>query len=199
MEMEMDKKQMEMDKKQMEMDKKQMEMEMDKKLMQMENNNTILSYEYKMLLKDFEYKAADLMRSRGLFTSRSIFEFYLLQAGKELKSSDAKKGLDVTTTCNRIDSIIENSSNLLLTEDGRYTTKIINIVLTCQTSSQVKNKNLLSNLYSKLCNSVHGHPWYGPTVLVYGKDLEPIDSCLLVNMCDKMNVLSEISDIPLTL
>jgi hypothetical protein len=185
----------------MEMDKKLMQMEKDKKLMQMEmeNNNTILSYQYKMLLKDFEQKSADLMRSRGLFTSRSIFEFYLLQAGKELKSFYARKGLDVTTTCNRIDSIIENSSSLLLTEYGTYTTKIINIVLTCQTSSQVKNKNLLSNLYSKLCNSVHGHPWYGPTVLVYGKDLEPIDSCLLVTMCDKMNVLSEISDTPLTL
>ena len=193
--MEMKKKQMEL-----EMEKMKMELEMEIKLNSLKNNNQKLSYEYKILEKELAVKEAELLRSRGLFTSRSIFEFYLLQAGTELKSPEAKKGLDVTTTCYRIDSIIENSSNLTLTEEYKsYTTKIIQIVLTCQTSSEVKNKNLLSNLYSKLSNSVHGYPWYGPSVLIYGKDLEPIDSCLLVGMCDNFNVKSEISDLPLKL
>jgi hypothetical protein len=157
-----------------------------------------LLIEKSLLEKDLEYKEIELLRSRGLFTGRGIFEFYLTQAGFELKSPNATKGLDITSTCNKIDEILECKPEQKVSFSLKnYTSKIYEIAFNCKVSTGIEGDKILSKLYRKLSNSVHGHPWYGNSVMIYSKDLNPIDSCLLVTLCEKMNLTTQFSENPL--
>jgi hypothetical protein len=127
------------------------------------------------------------MKTRGVLTARSIFEFHLKQAGYELKSASSAKALDVTSTCNKIGEMIEQKKP---PDDSQYYTKILyNIAIQCS----CKDKKILSRLYGKLSDNVHGYPWHGSTVMIYAADLSDKDKCILTGLCGRMNVEAQLT------
>ena len=143
-----------------------------------------------------EFKEIELLRTKGLLTSRGIFEFFLIRAGFELKAEQAKKGLDVTSACSRIDEIIDKNISTSEEYMGYYTKKVYQVALKCRSLDNYPGKNVLTKLFSKLSNSIHGYSWNGQSVLIYTRDLEPNDRCILASMCEEIGINSQLSDSP---
>ena len=138
------------------------------------------------------------MRAKGLFTSRGIFEYYLNQAGFELKSPTATKGLNVTAACQKIDAFLQDDR--IPDKSLYYTCMVFNLAKNCcpPPFKFTESSLFLTKLYGKLCNSVHGHPWHGPSVLIYSGELDQWDSCILTSMCKEMKLQYGFSNLPPT-
>ena len=46
--------------------------------------------------------------------------------------------------------------------------------------------------FDKLCADIHGRPWNGPGVLIYGGTLSGNEKCLMKSLVDDIGLISEI-------
>ena len=125
-------------------------------------------------------KEAQILGAKGLLTSRGIFERKLSFCLDELK----RLGLANKNQSDNITGIIVKmmkEKNKLPVASKCY--ELIHEASKCECD--------LKTLYGTLSHSIHGNPWYGPSVKIHMTELKPQESCLMIYIANDMSLTFE--------
>jgi hypothetical protein len=129
----------------------------------------------KMLAK----KETEILGIQGLLSCRGIFEFFLNGCCEELKiSGDYPKNEHCKfTTVLKI--LIR--PRLKIPENSLWVRDFLKWKTECKVKDPVK-------FYAKLCNGIHGAPWFGPSVRIFRDKLLGSEYCMMLKMMGRLGV-----------
>ena len=137
----------------------------DETLKKIEDSHKQCTELQKLLLNNLEQQ---LLMSKGLLTSRGIFEQQLYKCLMEMKLLGICPIKEKFNAASVIEKIVRNKTTLP-PEGPSY--RLLQATEKC--------KGDLSILFSSLSKEIHGAPWSGPGVKVYTSLLREEDGCLL--------------------
>ncbi len=126
----------------------------------------------------------DNLRTKGLLSSRGIFEQCVLRCFYELKKTPNEKFV-VSNTISKIDEMIRDPSKI--PSEAPNTRELIQHVQEC------KFEYKLQSLFNKLSKEIHGSPWSGECVKVFSKDLNSNEICLIKKISSTFGLDTELT------
>ena len=170
-------------------------MELIASLTKKEKEKELMEKEKELLKKDLDIAAekiekekiisanlrSDLLRTKGLFTSRGIFEYILSMSWREYHSSkDKQPRFNASSAASIISKQLEHGTR----PSGKYSGDLYDFAVKCGCHD-------LTSLYSILSFDIHGYQWTGRAVLIYAEEIGPSYSCFLREVCDSLQIKHE--------
>ncbi len=136
--------------------------------------------EYKLRL---ETTQKDLLQSKGLMTSRGIYENLLQAVGKELKSPTARKNPTCTEVCEIVAGMVE--SNTVPPDNLLSLAVLYKIYSDCNINTPEKGRRS----YNEVSVEIHGFPWNGEAVKVYTSKMSKVSQlkCIITAVARHYN------------
>ena len=125
-------------------------------------------------------KEVQILGAKGLLTSRGIFERKLSFCLDELKRLGLAKENQSDNITGIIVKMMKEKYNLPVASKCY---ELIHEASKCECD--------LKTLYGTLSHSIHGNPWYGPSVKIHMKELKPQESCLMIYIANDMSLTFE--------
>jgi len=123
-------------------------------------------------------KNIEILKAKGLMTSRGIFEHHVGKCFFELKHNNALKEDERLNTSNLILKLA--SPRFKIPNDAMITKAFMEAVKGCKTN--------LRDLYDDLSKEQHGFPWTGDSVKVFKRSLKPGHECVIDYIAKEMNL-----------
>ena len=115
----------------------------------------------------------ELLRAKGLLSSRGIFEWTLRLAAKECRPKDK---FNATATIKALRTAKNN---------GRWENILSTGIKNCFKGARVKPT--LESIYGTLSDEIHGYPWTVNAVQL-SDQLSESEKCFLVHLCKALNL-----------
>jgi hypothetical protein len=118
---------------------------------------------------------AESLRSKGLLTSRGVFEFKLKLVYHETKPT---KKFNATEICNYLNKLLLLKSK---GDMGTHTQDMINFAKLCKLTNFIE-------IYSELSNEIHGYSWDGMSVKALKENTSSNTLCLTKHIAKSFNL-----------
>ena len=140
-----------------------------------ESQEKIAQLQTELVKRELAQTITDLLRNKGILTSRGVLEFVLQKVSVE-RGSRRFNATDTLDWLQKTDS-----------PSGSFGKELKEIFMSCNITEYNK-------VYQNLCGEIHGAPWAGMGVKIFAQELEQVHPghlCVIKKICKMLNVQIE--------